>query len=224
MRVAILTVMLTASPVMATSYMPPTRHDVYSRNRAFVLDVNPETKTHTVYDVRDRSKPLWSFSCGVWHFPFLVSEDGKVVATVEWQHVQVEDIAEANAVTFWSKDGAFRSHFLRDLCPDPPKTSNVGIGPIGDFWRTWYTKVSDEGDTFTIWTTIGVAYRFRYADGELVERRRLGWWMGGGWAMAAVAGVAGLAAVLLLWRWRERSKVWRTLGTAGGALEVAPED
>ena len=65
MRAAILALLLTSPQAFATSYGKPERHDVFSRNRAFVLDVNPETRTHTVYDVRDRGKPLWSFSCGV---------------------------------------------------------------------------------------------------------------------------------------------------------------
>ncbi|MBY0461392.1 MAG: hypothetical protein K2V38_29090 [Gemmataceae bacterium] len=203
MRAAILTLLLAASPALATSYARPERHDVYSHNRAFVLDVNPETRTHTVYDVRDRSKPLWSFSCGVWHFPFLLSDDGQVAATVGWKHVREQDIAEADAVTFWNKGGEFRSHALRDLCPDPPRTQDVGVGPIGAFWRTWYTEVEDHGDSFTIRTTVGIAYRFRYADGELVERRRFGFhgW-GGWWSVGGGIAVAGVGVAL--WRWRRR--------------------
>ncbi|MEQ8790767.1 MAG: hypothetical protein RIC55_31000 [Pirellulaceae bacterium] len=203
MRVVILILLLSASPAFATSYAQPKRHDVFSHNRAFVLDVNPKTRTHTVYDVRDRSKPLWSFSCDVWHFPFLLSDDGQVAATVSWQYVREQDIAEADALTFWNKGGEFRSHALRYLCPNPPRTQDVGVGPIGAFWRTWYTEVKDHGDSCTIRTTAGVAYRFRYADGVLVERRRFGfsgwggWWSVGGIIMVAVVGVA-------LWGWHRR--------------------
>jgi hypothetical protein len=208
MRQALLVLLLTVSPAFATSYAPPQRHDVFSRNRAFVLDVNPDTKVHTVYGVRDRGKPLWSFSCGVWHFPFLVSDDGQVVATVGWEHVQAQEIGEADAVTFWNKEGVFRSYAIRDLCPDPPKTQDVGVGPIGDFWRTWYKEVIDHGDSFTIRTTCGVEYRLRYADGEVVERRRFGWRVWGAWVLtiggAAVVGVAVVA--LWLWRVRRRTK------------------
>lgn len=193
---------LTASPAFATSYARPVRHDVFSRNRAFVLDVDPGTQVHTVYDARDRGTPLWSFSCGVWHFPFLVSDDGRVVAVVSWMHVKAEDIAETDAVTFWDRAGTFRVYPLRDLCPNPPKTQDVGIGPIGDFWRTWYTGVDDHGETLAIRTTCGVEYRFRYADGELVDRRRIGW-RGWGWrVVGGVATVIAVAVALLLWRAR----------------------
>src|SRR5262245_46234649 len=146
-RLAAITLLLTASPCFATSYARPQRHEVYSHNLAFVLDVNPETEVHTVYDVRDRSKPLWSFSKPVWHFPFLLSNTGTVVATLAWKHVKVEEIGETMAVTFRNKDGVFRTHRLEDLCSSPPKTEDVGVGPIGDFWRTWYHDVTNNGES-----------------------------------------------------------------------------
>ena len=107
--------LVAASPCLATSYAQPERHDVLSHNRAFVLDVNPKTKVHAVYDASDRTKPLWSFSKSVWHYPFLVSNDGTVVATVGWKHVKAEHIAESVGVSFWNKDGEFRTYPLRDL-------------------------------------------------------------------------------------------------------------
>jgi hypothetical protein len=205
MRVAILTVLLTASPALATSYVMPKRHDVYSRNRAYVLDVNPETEVHTVYDARDRTKPLWSFSKPVWHYPFLLSDDGAVAVTVAWKHVQAEDIKESGGVRFWNKDGQFRQYPLADLCPDPPRTQDVGVGPIGDFWRTWYTEVEDRGDGFSLFTTRGVEYRFRYADGELVRARTFGWGAWERWALI-VGGLALLATVVALGRRNTRRR------------------
>ena len=219
MRVTFLALFLTATPVLATSFARPVREDVFSRNHAYVLDVNPQTQTHTVYDVRDRTKPLWSFSCVVWQSPFLLSDDGQVVATVGWMFVREQDIAEAEAVTFWNKGGEFRSHALRDVCPNPVETG--GRGPIGAFWRTWYDKVENHGDSFTVRTTVGVTYRFRYADGELVERWRLDsnspsadWKSaerepfdsGGGWLVAGVIATviaAAGAVVVILWRRRD---------------------
>src|SRR5262245_25048614 len=111
MRVAILAVLLlSAPPAFAVKFVEPYRHDVFSRNRAYVLDVNPDTEIHTVYDVRDRTMPLWSFRKRVWHFPFLLSDDGAVVVTVAWEHLDVEDIGESVGVRFWNKGGQFRSY------------------------------------------------------------------------------------------------------------------
>jgi hypothetical protein len=199
MRLAMLVLLLTAAPAFATSYARPKRHDVLSPNGAFVLDVRPDTKVHTVYAFRDRSKPLWSFSCTVWHFPFLVSDDGRVVATVAWEHIPVQAIVGAKAVRFRNKDGEFRSHLLRDLCPDPPKTKEVGRGPIGDFWRTWYTKVQNDGDTFTIRTTCETEYRFRYADGELVGSRPVGWRGLRPWVLAVGSALGLVSVAVAFW-------------------------
>jgi hypothetical protein len=170
MRASALVVLLTASPALATSYAQPVRHDVYSPNGAFVLDVNPETNTHTVFDARDRAAPLWSFSAGVWHNPFSLSNDGAVVARVGWEHVKVEDLPDPSAIIFWNRAGAFRRYSVAELCPDPPKTQDVDVGPIGDSWRTWYTKVDQDDETVTLRTTRGGKLRFRTSDGEIIER------------------------------------------------------
>jgi hypothetical protein len=172
--------------------------------------VNPDTQVHTVYDARDRSKPLWSFSKPVWHNPFLLSNDGTVVATVAWQHVKIEYLDDAIGVTFWSKDGVFGTYLIKELCPDPPKTQDVGIGPIGDFWRTWYTTTVEDGESFTIRTTRGTEHRFRFSDGKLVESRGLGlnfpgqsFWLAATGVLLAVAVAAGV----LYRRWRRRRNV-----------------
>ncbi len=220
MRHALIVLMLSASPCFATTFKKPERHDVFSHNGAFVLDVDPKTNVHTVYDVRDRSKPLWSFNDKIWISPILLSDDGMIVATVEWKFVRAQDIPETTAVTFWNKEGAFRKYRLLDLCPDPPKSkdldASLGGSPTGDFWRTWYTAVTDDGEFFTIRTTCGVEYRFRFADGDLVEKHRfadrdpvesqqsrLPSWLGA-W-LAAAGGIAFLiVAGVFCWRRWER--------------------
>lgn len=166
MRLAMILLLLIASPGYATSYGRPERHDVFSKNRAFVLDVNPETGLHRVFDVRDRTKPLWGMAFWVWHFPILLSDDGTVVATLAWKYVRVQDIDETEAITFWNKDGAFRSHLLSDLCPDPMPAHG---GPVGDFWRSWLSDVSSNGDSLSVRTIRGVSHRFRFADGERIK-------------------------------------------------------
>jgi hypothetical protein len=217
---ATIVLLVSTSPCFASSYARPERHDVFSHNQAFVLDVNPETKVHTVYDARDRTKPLWSFSMPVWHFPFLLSNDGRVIVTVTSMYVKAEDIAESVGVRFWNRDSEFRTYPLRDLCPDPPKTQDVGVGPIGGFWRTWYTDVNDDGEAITIRTTCDVEYRFRLADGKLIERRRLGWRAWGENMPVIVGGLAvGSLAATLWWYWRRRRK---RLKLSGAAILILP--
>jgi hypothetical protein len=222
MRQVILVLLLTASPALATSYSRPVRHDVFSHNRHFVLDVNPKTSVHTVYSVLDRTTPLWSFSCVVWHFPFLLSDDGTVVATVAWEHIWEQHVATEDAVTFWNKDGVFRTHPLRDLCPDPPRTRDVGVGPIGDFWRTWYKEVSDDGDSFAICTTRGVEYRFRFADGEMVAQRPFGWRAWRGWVLVFCGGLI-FACAALLWYRRRLHLAAKARRVGGAEQSIAPD-
>jgi hypothetical protein len=199
--------LVTATPAFAMSPdRLPVRHDVFSRNRKFVLDVDPDTKIHVIYDRHDQKKPLWSFSCKVGSFLFLLSDDGQVVAAVAEEHVQKERIPHTDAVTFWNKDGKFRSYPLQDLCPDPPMNPYKGDGPMDSSSRTWYVGVKGDGDSFTIKTTTWVGYRwveyrFRYSDGELGEPS--GTWT----ALAACFLPVGLLLVcwlggVTLWKWK----------------------
>jgi hypothetical protein len=136
----------------------------------FVLDVNPEAEVHTVYVTKDRSKPLWTFSKHVWHYPFLLSNDGLVVATLAWKYVKVETLDHATCLEFWNKDGIFKSYTFTEICPHPARTELVGIGPIGDFWRTWYTDLEQDGDTFRVRTTDLYEYSFALTDGSIQRR------------------------------------------------------
>ena len=86
--------------------------------------------------------------------------------------MQVDDLAGNVGITFWNRNGKFRTYPLKELCPDPPKTQDVGVGPIGDFWRTWYTDVWQEEDVIVLRTTRGVGYRFRMSDGEIIDSPR----------------------------------------------------
>jgi hypothetical protein len=191
---------------MATSYAPPERHDVFSKNHAFVLDVNPQTQVHTIYATETRDKPLWTFSEPVGHAPILLSDDGTVVATIAWKHIKEENIPVAAGVQFWNKDGLFRSYSLRELCSNPPRTQDVGLGPVGEFWHTWYREATDGGDRFWLRTTTGSVFEFRFADGELINHRpvalnsvRRYWWL-----VAAASAV--VVPSLAFWLRRRKTK------------------
>jgi hypothetical protein len=165
-RLVILVALLTASLAFATKIPPPERHSIYSRNRRFLVDVDPQTGLHGVYDLQDPTKRSWSAASGDAAYPGFVSEDGEVVVAVASEYVR-EDKLGTVGIWFWNRHGEFRSYRINELCPDPPKVERRWHD---DTWRAWYNRVTDHGDSFTIHTTRGVEYRFRFADGEIVDR------------------------------------------------------
>ncbi len=161
---------LVASPANAYSPGRPQRHDVLSLNGLYVLDVDPIAEVNTVYSVADRTKPIWSFRGKLWHCKELLSNDGTVVVIVHWPFVTEERLADSTGIEFRNRDGAFKSYSVGELVPDPPLTQDIGPGPIGDFWRTWYSGINDEGDEFSLQTTGIYDYRFRFSNGEMISR------------------------------------------------------
>jgi hypothetical protein len=119
------------------AYTPrdPKRHDVFSPNGAFVLDVDPKTKQHSVYAAKDRKTPLWSFTKAVGRGPIFLSDDGEVVAVLNWEYVTVESLEDRDCVEFYSKAGLFKSHPFSEICPNPRRSGFLGTGlwegPIG---------------------------------------------------------------------------------------------
>jgi hypothetical protein len=180
--------LVTALPAAAFGPPPAERYDVFSPNRAFVLEVDPKAKMNTVYAAPHRAAPLWSFTGLLWPREVLLSNDGSVVAVVQWPYVREEDVPDAEAIWFISKDGRFRSYTVAELCPYPRRTQDVGYGPVGDSWRTWRTKVSSDGDRLIVDTTGGWTYEFQFVDG--IETGR--WWnsavVGRWWFAAGVGG------------------------------------
>lgn len=164
-------VMLGSSSAQAFSPAKPRRHDVFSPNGAFVLDVDPGNETNTVYATADRSRPLWSFREHIWLAEVLVSNDGTVVAVLQWRYVREDDLREVGGIWFHNKGGIFKVHSVAELCPNPRRTSDVGPGPVGDFWRTWYTDVTNTGERFVLYTTGWYDYELRFSDGEVISKR-----------------------------------------------------
>ncbi len=205
-----LSILLCSRASQATSFAPPKRHSVSSPNGGFVLDVNPDTRINTLYSAADKRRPLWSFTGLVWLEPILVSNDGKVVVRVASPYVEDQDIAGTTAVEFLNRDGVVQSYTLSDLCPRPAKTSDVGVGPVGDFWRTWHTKVEQDGER--IWLTTaegyrGYRYEFRMSDGQVLDKRLVLAGVVVPRSLGTAAGFAILFSILLaFWCWRRRRR------------------
>ncbi|MCW1912774.1 hypothetical protein OJ996_04270 [Luteolibacter sp. GHJ8] len=154
--IVFLALLLGTSPfATATSYSPPERREVRSSNREYLLVVDP-SGDQKVYWASAPTKELWSFKARVWQQPFLLSNDGQTVAELEWQHIQEPDLQTSNCITFHGSDGSRSGIPFSKICPDPPKTQDSGIiGPIGDFWRTWYDDLDITEDQLFIHTTTG---------------------------------------------------------------------
>jgi hypothetical protein len=212
MRVACLLLVLFAMRASATSFTAPVKHDVPSRNGAFVLAVDPDTEIHVVSAATDRGTPLWSFSSSTWHEPMLVSDDGRVVARLPWLFTGLDAIGNGVGIEFRDASGLFRIQPLSTVCPDPERTDNRG--PIGPDWRTWMHHVEDRGTTFEVTTTCGEFVELRYADGEIVHRSmtRDAWLL-----LVSLGGFATVTAALVL-GWRVSVLPDPTIGPRGGAV------
>jgi len=144
-----------------------------------LLKVNSDNKSHTIYKIDEQNKALWQFDCGVWHAPFLVSNDGKTVATISWRHLQDRTgvdktpIKEKTAVLFWRKSKIWKSIKLGAFFSNPPKTQDVAIGPIGDFWRTWYKDLALTQDGFSLLLTNEKVVSFSFTSGAVTDNPKI---------------------------------------------------
>jgi hypothetical protein len=210
------------SPANAFKPDSPQRRDVFSPNRAFVLDANPGTGKHIVYAVNDRQTPLWSFSEPLWLGPIFLSNDGQVVAILAWKHVKADGLDGANCVSFWNKAGRMKAYTFGELCPSPRRRGWFEIGPVGSFWRVWYSEARQEGDDLAIETTDLYGYTFSMGDGAIRDRRllvenvvRKSW--------LPVLLLLGGGVVLLFVRARRRKAPTQTLEAPSEAITSRPQ-
>jgi hypothetical protein len=166
-------IILAPSPCLAYKPAPPERRDVFSPNRLFVLDFNPDTNIHTVYATANRKKPLWSYSAPAWLGPVFLSNDGRVVAVLAWKHVQIDGLGPAECVGFWDRTGKFKSYTFGTLCPEPRSRWFFEVGPVGSFWRVWYSSADQKGDELRVATTDLHEYTFSMKDGSILDERLL---------------------------------------------------
>jgi hypothetical protein len=152
----------------ATEFAEPKSESIASANGKYTLITDPKTKVHKVYSNDDLKTPLWSFELEIWHFPIYLANDGKSVCHLAWRHVK-EDELKQDCVTFRNAKGVFKSYPFSKICADPPKTQDVGMGPIGNFWRTWYREAKSDSETVTVKTTRDKTFIFSIKNGSIVK-------------------------------------------------------
>lgn len=155
-----------------SSACSPVRHDVFSGNGLFVLDVDPANGNHVMYEASDRSRPLWSFTTRVWHEPLVAADDGKTVARLAWSHVTIEQMKTHHSVAFWDASGESKAHSFAEVCPDPLHAGVPGPAPMGDFWRTWLYDLHVDGSRLRVETTGRSGTTFSLSDGSILATHR----------------------------------------------------
>lgn len=205
-RAGLLLLLLSAGPALGYKPASPVRHDVFSPNGAFVLDVDPAAKRLTVYATANRQTPLWSFDRTVWQEQHFLSDDGRTVGLVTWRFVKLDELSDGVCVEFWNRDGLLREYTFAELCPHPANFY-VESGPVGDFWRKWYSEVDANGTQLRVRTTDEFEYVFAFEDGQIVKKSRTGvpywaWWLLP--VLLVAAGAGGIAMIMSRRRARRR--------------------
>jgi hypothetical protein len=155
---------------------PIPRQEVFSKNEAFVLVVDPELQRNSVYAASDRTRPLWSFP-GVlksdvrW---ILLADSGLVVALVGNGDSTSSDPSRVGGVRLIDREGKTRSYDTTAFIEKPPLT--YGCGPAS---VRWFDAVEDRGDRFVIRTADGEEHTLEYTTAPPNRR----------WYVIAIAGV-----------------------------------
>lgn len=129
------------SVTFATSYAPSEPKKIYSLNKNYYIDFNPNNHMQKVLKVtnNNQSKTLWSFKYNTEYGDELfVSNDGKHVFVIRSKFVKLEDLHKS-AVLIFNPHG-IQTHYTYNHLSKPRKYHSREVGPIGDFWRVWRTN------------------------------------------------------------------------------------
>lgn len=144
------------------SMMTPTpipRQEVFSKNEAFVLVVDPELPQNRVYAASDRTRPLWSLP-GVlksdvrW---ILLADNGSVVALIGNGDSTSGDPSRVDGVRLIDRNGNTRSYESTVFIENPPFTYGCGSTTV-----RWFDAVEDRGSSFVIRTADGKEHTLEY--------------------------------------------------------------
>jgi hypothetical protein len=131
---------------MATKYLPPEDQIVKSQNGQYHLDISAKTGQH---EIRKGKELLWSFNRRVRYDDYYLSNDGKFVLWAAEKYVQIDDVEKNEAVAVYSSEGLIMKKTFAEV--SKPRAYREGeIGPIGDIWRIWRSKVNREEDVISI--------------------------------------------------------------------------
>ena len=149
---------------LANEILPPEDQDVKSPNGQYLLDINAKSGLHEL------RKGATSFGhsreeCGMTTITYQTMES---LSYGFWENIQADDVKNA-ALTVYSGRVALKKTFAEIGTPRPYKKDE--IGPIGDFWRIWRSKINREEDVISI-AVEGKKEDFKIDLAKMGERRK----------------------------------------------------
>lgn len=136
------------SQAMATRFAEPQDLQYQSPNGKYTLKITAKTGEHQLCE---GDKVLWSFKRRLWYNDYFVSNDGKYVLWVEWQHTSKEFAGKTEAFAVHSADGKVISKNISNVSELREKRDGDSIGPFGQSVRIWRDKIiKRDGEKVTI--------------------------------------------------------------------------
>ena len=155
---------------------PLPRQEVFSKNEAFVIVVDPKQDQSTIYAASDRSQSLWSIP-GVLKSDvrrILLADSGSVVALISDGASANPEPSQVQGVRLIDREGRTRSYTISEFIQNPSFAYFCGPTSI-----LWVDVVEDHGDRFTIRTTDGKQHTLEYTAAPRTGR----------WQKVVIAGV-----------------------------------
>lgn len=136
------------NPAMATRFVEPKDTQYQSPNGKYTLKITAATGEHQLCE---GDKVLWSFNRRLWYNDYFVSNDGKCVLWVNWQHVSEEYPKKTEAYAVYTAEGKVAGKNVNEISELRMWREGDSIGPFGASMRVWRDKViKRDGEKVTI--------------------------------------------------------------------------
>ncbi|HPS58855.1 MAG TPA: hypothetical protein PK514_12185 [Spirochaetota bacterium] len=138
--ILLISMLLSARLILATSYSGPIKQKVYSSNGKFFVVIDPQKSIQAIYRSSAPKKVYWSFSFAPEMDTWFIPDNGDYVACIRWRFVRAEDL-DKPAVIIFERGGSRREHSYNSLVK-ARRTGLLETAPKGSFWRVWYESLA----------------------------------------------------------------------------------
>ena len=143
--------LLSAVPLIATSFSGPVKQTVYSEDGKFCAVIDPDRKIQNVYKSSSMKNVYWLFEFTPELDLWFVSNNGSYVVCVRWRFVRADDL-DKPAVIIFMQNGTRKDYSYNTLVK-ARKTGFFETAPRGSFWRVWYEDVRIEKNRVEIFAS-----------------------------------------------------------------------